>query len=366
MLLLGALLALQPATGAVVAVTADVSVVDGSNRAITGLTAADFVVELDGQPRRVVAATFHAAGTPMAGAIGPVFDAVSGAASIYRLVVQPPDQTAPGRAFAIHVTVKRSGAKIQAPASVAAAPVTVTGTRTPAAPKSTDERLRDAIATGRSESTIPMHVARALVRRDAATLTLFFRVRIAGAMTPPLTALLGLVDGSGRIVTATPLVRPDPDGGYRVDEMLGVEPGAYKVRFAVTDSTGAVGVIESALDARLHAMGPLLASDLIRWTVDPRDQPTPMFEELPAAESETRVSLELYPAAGAAPPGDVVVRMELAGVERIVSPEVRDGVLYAEAWFPLDRVAAGTYTIRATVSSANATLGTVSATVVKR
>ena len=55
-----------------------------------------------------------------------------------------------------------------------------------------------------------------------------------------------------------------------------------------------------------------------------------------------------------------------ASIERIVTPEVREGALKAEAEFPLERFGSGTYLLRAVVHSGTTVLGSVSATVIKR
>jgi hypothetical protein len=47
-----------------------------------------------------------------------------------------------------------------------------------------------------------------------------------------------------------------------------------------------------------------------------------------------------------------------AGVERVIVPEIADGVLRAEAEFLLDSLPPGTYAIRATVLSGATVLGT--------
>ena len=84
-------------------------------------------------------------------------------------------------------------------------------------------------------------------------------------------------------------------------------------------------------------------------------------------------TLELY-VGDAGPPPDLLVKVALAPgageqpalIERIVTPEARDGRLVAEAEFPLERVNSGTYLLRAVVLSGTTTLGTTSATVIRR
>ena len=358
-------------TASVVAVTIDATVVDASGRAVPGLAAAEFTVELDGQPRRVVAVTYFPSGPPMTGAIGPAFDAVTGGAPAYRIVVQPPDATPPGREFAVAIKVSRTAAKIQAPQRAAATAITVTGTPTAAAAssaaKSPDERLRAAIATGRAEQGLPIQIGRAVRRaNDSEKLTLDVQIDIGGSAREPLTGLLALVDSRGAMRSAKTQIEQAGNARYRVDLSLPLEPGAYKLRFAVADAAGAIGAIEAPINAQLTAMGPLLASDVLRWTRTANGRTPVLLEALPPGATSIGATLELYPAAGSAPPNDLLVKMELAGIERIVTPEPRDGVLIAEAEFPLERVAGGTHTVRATVTSAGAVLGSAAATLIKR
>ena len=267
-LVLIACLALQAAPPGEVTVTVDAIVSDRGGKPITGMAAAEFTVELDGQPQPLRAVTYFATGVPMAGAIGPAFDAVTpGTPPVYRLVVAAPPGTEPGKEVAVRVSVKRAAARVE-----------------------TDPRARAAGAT------------RGLPPKSA-----------GAAMTKPAAA-------------------PKP------------------VR-----------------------IGPLLASELFRWVLDPAGKPQPVTSpELPAGVSSFLVTLELRPTDQPAPP-DVLVKIALlpsdgqdALIERIVTPELHDRVLVAEAEFPLERVPPGTYTVRAAVLSGANELGMVSTTVVKR
>ena len=71
-------------------------------------------------------------------------------------------------------------------------------------------------------------------------------------------------------------------------------------------------------------------------------------------------------------PADLLVKISFAradmtddpaAVERVIAPESRDGTFVAEAEFPLARVAAGGYVVRAAVLSGNKTLGSLSSAV---
>jgi hypothetical protein len=369
MLLLAALVAAQQVAGSVVAVTIDTAVVDSAGRPIPGLAAGDFSVELDGLARRVVAVTYFPSGAPMTGAIGPSFDAVAAAPPVYRVVVQPPDGTVAGQEFAVAVSVTRPGARIQTPLRAAAMSVSVTGTPKPpptsSTPVSNEDRLRAAISAGRVESGLPIQIGRATRRdHDTAKIVLDVHVEIGSAQAP-LTALLGIVDPRGAIRSAAPPIEPAA-ARHRVDLSLPLEPGTYKLRFAVVDAAGAMGAIESPVNAQLTKMGAMLASDLLRWTTDPNGRRLFLLDEVPSSLAAIGATLELYPTPGTPPPNDLLVKMEFAGIERIVTPEPRDGALIAEAEFPLDRLSSGSYIVRATVTSATTALGSVSTTLVKR
>jgi hypothetical protein len=133
--------------------------------------------------------------------------------------------------------------------------------------------------------------------------------------------------------------------------------------------------VESAVPAELATIGPFRASDLLRWSVAGNSLPRPlMFDELPSGASSVGATLELYMPSGADAIPDLLVKMTFgpteagapAAIERIVTPEARDGVLRAEAEFPLDRIGTGTYVLRAVVQSGATVLGTASSMVVKR
>lgn len=364
------------------AVTVDVTVVDRTGRSVTGLTIADFQVELDKQPRPILALTYLPSGAPMTGGVGPMFDAVTPAPAVYRLAVSPPDGASPGSEFAVAVSVSRPGARVQtAPRAIASraaarAPGAATAPPAVTAGTSVEEQLRHAIATGRQERALPIRLGRALRRAaDRTQVSLDVQIEIPATARPPLSALLGVVDGRGAIRSAGQQIAAPGDDSYRLDFSLPLAAGPYKLRFAVSDAGGTIGAIETPVSAELAVMGPFAASDLLRWTsgagTDPRAL---LFDELPAGATTLGASLELYGTGTASGTADVLVRMTLGpagtdqppSIERIVTPESRDGALVAEAEFPLERVARGNYILRAVVQSGATVLGTASAAVVKR
>ena len=326
-----------------------------------------------------VGAVFH----HIVGAPDPFFERVRTAATaVYRLAVEPPAATAPGRDFSLDARVKRNGLTVLANRrAIAGSPPAATNAATPAPafaeesrrPLTVDEQLQRAIATGRAPRGLEIAIARSVRRaEDPAQVAVDVAVEIPASATGPLDTILGIVDERGAIRTSRKKVEPEsPGGAHRIDFSLPLAPGSYKLRFAVADASGAVGVVESAVEARLTAMGAIATSELMRFAVNAAGEQQRMGEQVPADAKTVLIALELYPA-GTDGPADLLVKLAMAlqggeatATERIVTPELRDGVLVAEAEYLLDRLTPGTYTVRATVMSGATSLGTVS-TVVRR
>jgi hypothetical protein len=243
----------------------------------------------------------------------------------------------------------------------------------PAAAMTLDDRLRAAITTGRGETALDVGTG-TTVRRgaDPSQVILDVAVDIPASANGPVQSLLGVVNARGGIGTARKEMTADAAGApFHADLFLPLPPGAYVVRIAAADAGGTLGFTEVKVDAKLTSVGPLAASSLLRATLDASERRRSMTRDRIPADAKTLVAaLELYPSSGA-PPADVLVKIALvpasggdaAAIERVVTPEARDGVLAAEAEFAIDRLAAGKYTLRATVLSGATTLGTVSAAV---
>ena len=233
----------QSAPPVATTVTIDVTVVDRSGRSVPGLAAADFTVQLDGQAQRIVTTTYFPAGAPMAGGVGPMFDSVTAAPPVYRIVVEPPAGSPPGREFTVGVVVSRPGTRVLSDARAVAAAVSTRVARpAPVVEPATSlpERLRNAIATGRPERGLAIRFGRTL-RRDAdpAQVLLDVQIEIGASAKPPLSTLLGVVDGRGAIRSAGQDIAAAGDGGaYRLDFSLPLTPGPYKLRFAAADAAG--------------------------------------------------------------------------------------------------------------------------------
>ena len=323
---------------------------------------------------------YQIAGTP-----DPFFERIATATSgIYRLAIEAPPNTPPGKDFTLSARVlKHPGvtaranrrAVLAAPAAATAVIPSAPAPARPAAVVSPDEQMKRAIATGRAMSGIEIAMSRAIRRADdPGQVAIMLTIDISPKAQAPLKTTFGLVDAAGSIrVSDRTLEAPDDGGGYRLAFNVPVAPGAYKLRFAAADATGAVGAVETAVDARLARMGPLLASDVLRWTIDAAGTERPLTgPDLPADATRLLAAIELSPGLGDALPPDVLVKFALLGagpeplVERVVVPESAEGVLRAEAEFGLDKLSPGAYTVRATVIAGPDELGRATAAVTRR
>jgi VWFA-related protein len=289
------------------------------------------------------------------------FERVTRAASgIYRIAVDAPSDTAPGKDFALAVRVpKRSGMTVRANRHAVAVSPTATSAPAPPPPSAPaaaralvppDAQMRRAIASGRALTGLDVTLD-SVVRRadDPAQVAIDVVVTIAAAAKPPLSTMFGLVDGSGAIRTSDKTLTEATDRGYRLEFSVSVAPGAYKLRFAAADASGAVGAIELPVDAALRTLGPLQASGIV-------------LQPLPGPQRGILAAIDLYPPAGGAPP-DLVVKLALLSpsgdvvLERVIVPDEVDAALHAEAEFALDHLPPGAYTVRATVLSGGTALG---------
>ncbi len=346
----------------------DVAVAGRNAASLANLSAADFQVEFDGriEPVRAAEKRPATAATEMAGAVGPVFDAAPMPPSaVYRLSIDVPAGLKPDAA--INVRLKRAELSV-----LSARRISVVATPevrpAPAATGSVEDRLGDAIAKGRGVVGFPLAVGRSIRRApDPSQLIMDVAIDIPAATPGPISARLGIVDARGAIRSTNQTLQADNTGGpYHVDVSLPLAPATYKLRIAAADASGAITFVELPVNAQLNRVGSMTASELLRWTGDTADRRRAITDDtLPSAAVTLFLALELYPPADGAPP-DLLVNISLTSegattptTERIVTPELRDGALVAEAEFGIQRAGPGRYIARATVLSGARPLGTI-------
>jgi VWFA-related protein len=317
------------------------------------------------------------------GSPDPFFERVAVASSaIYRLAVEPPADTVPGKEFSLVAAVKKPGLTTQtnkramAMAPVAAVTAKAAPLTAPAAKGgvTVDDQLRAAMTAGRTFDGVPIGLATAVRRSaDGSQMEIGIRVQIPPTAKGPLTAVFGVVDEAGKIRSGRRVIEAPPDGeAYGLTFSVPVTAGPYRLRFAVADASGRVGAVEKAVRADFTAMGPLAAGDLQTSWADASEKEQAEFpspEDLPAAATTLNASLELYQVAGQAVPRDVLVKVAFGpagqppAIERIVAPANDNGTWRADAQFPLERVPPGAYSIQATVLVDGKVVGTCSTSV---
>jgi VWFA-related protein len=294
---------------------------------------------------------------------------VSETSGLYRLGVEVPVLPVQHRFFATKVSVRPSSltVRVHRQALLASAlPETV----------SVDARLQTTLAQGGVAYGVPIALGTAQ-RRDPTghSLQLGVNVQVPSTAQGPLVAMFAVINDAGRIVQSGRKDVSQPRAGedYRVAVPLLLEDGQYQLRVAVADARGNVGSVERRIRAGLSHVGAFSVSDLL--TTWAGADGTPRFlalETLPDGAATLRVSLELYSDSGSVPPPDVIVRVALlrAGEDQPVlegdlTPTPSGATLSAAAEMRVDRLEAGTYTIRATILEAGAVTGTVSALIRK-
>jgi hypothetical protein len=179
--------------------------------------------------------------------------------------------------------------------------------------------------------------------------------------------MYGLVDDTGKIVESG-RARATQEGqlDYRLAFPVRASVGAYRLRVIASDTNGSIGSVERPMSAALTRIGRYAISDLL--TTVPASNGGSRFVALSAIPHDAptlTVSLELYPEG--AGESDLQVRFDLlrSGTEQpiasnAVTPSVSGNVRLASATLPVQNLASGSYTIRATVLENGTLIGTQS------
>ena len=301
----------------------------------------------------------------------PFFRRVAAAASgVYRLGIDPPGGSVPGKDFVVAAKIRRAGNYTIRANRRAVLPG-------PAVVVPIDEQLKAAIATGQALYRVPVALGTALRRSKsgAASVEVGVNVEVPPTVKGPLTMQFGLRDAVGPVSNGRKVIEArGEDGAYRFSFSMPVVPASYKLRFAVADAEGNLGSVETSFSARLRTLGPFTSSDVLTWFTDSKGASTFLaLDDMPLNLTTLNASIELYAATGATPPADLVVMFTLtaagkesAEIEREASIESVEGALRAQVELPIDQIAAGTYTLSAKVSAEGKSLGTVTTTVRKK
>lgn len=297
-------------------------------------------------------------------------------AGFYRLGIDMPDPRAPARYLKAKVTVNAPGATVRAHADAVARAV-AEAADAPLAGTSIEDRLQSALEQGGAVFGVPISLTTAL-RRDpdpAGQLQLAVGVQVPGTVPAPLTAMFALVDETGKIVKEAHarVPRPAPGADYFLAFPIPLEPGGYRLRFAVGDATGNVGAVEHQVAGRLTKTGAYSASELLTsWTDASGAARLLALDTLPDEAVSCVIALELYPDDPSVSGADVTVQLALFPIGeqtpiivRTLKPTRNGSTLSAAADIPARALGAGTYLVRATVMQGGEAKGSVDTSVRK-
>lgn len=201
----------------------------------------------------------HAADSPAG-----VFDTIGRAlAGFYRLVVDVPSGVVLPRSLPAAVSVRASDLVVSS-ASRLSPPAGLT------TPRTSEERQRDILAgvDAASEIDIDVSTALALDPASADRLQLMVGLTVPRAVTPPVRAWVGVLDGSGNVrVGATEMV--GAAGAQRTSLSIDLEPGWHRVTVLVGDAEGRLGSVALPVLGRLRSLaGYILAEPRLLWRAD--------------------------------------------------------------------------------------------------
>lgn len=336
---------------------------------------------------------YRVIGTP-----DPQFDRVLIASSaVYRLGVELPSGATPGKEFTVTASVKRPGiiAKANrfavvagaenppAPAPFASKAVITDANGKPIDPSkigtgsvmasSPDDVLKAALNSSVNTGDVPIRIA-ATARRSASAagqVDVSVNVVMPSSVKGPITTFVGLVDATNAMRSSRRVLEPSTGADYAVSFLFPLAPGDYRIRFAASDSSGAIGTIDLPVRASLAPFGPYTSSDLLTWVVDSANK-AQLFtiEDVPAADT-LNASIELY-ANGATPPEPPSIKWTLLR-EGEGKPVAEDETpartagpfMRADVAFPFNALPAGVYTVRAELIQNDKVAGTRAAVVRK-
>ncbi len=308
-------------------------------------------------------------------------------AAVYRLGVELPSGTAPGKEFAVSASVKRPGLTARANRlAVSAAPIDRPAAASPATATeptlitgpvlaSLDDVLKAALNANTSSTHVPIRMA-ATVRRSANVanqVDISVNIVIPASVKGPITTFVGVVDEANALKVSRRVLEPAVGRDYTLPVLFPVPSGRYRVRLAAADSTGVLGTIELPVNATLTPMAAFTSSDVLTWYVDATNK-AQLFaiDDVPDGIDTLHGSLELYPT-GAMPAEYPEVRWTLTRegaptpvVDERTSARPSATMLRSDVELAWAALPAGEYILRASLMANDVVVGTKAAVVRKR
>jgi len=263
----------------------------------------------------------------------------------YELGVESKASDADGKSHRVEVKVARDKATVRAPAATAAAPV---------ASGSDGDTLARALAEPTDVRELPLEVATYMTHSSDPEKV---RVIVAAGVPPDAgvtpaqwgAVIISISDGKaigGVRSPVTPSTAP-----WLTTGTIDVVPGRYRIRTAIVDVAGRIGVLEGPLSVGLRGAGEVQMSDVILGTAaEGRLQPRARFQrgetglgriEMSSSGSlaDTTGFLQIVPSGGGVPAFRRALQLRTRADDK--------SIVIGEAALDLSAVAPGTYTASA-------------------
>jgi VWFA-related protein len=189
---------------------------------------------------------------------------LSDVAGTYRLGVDASSVISDRPFVTARVTVRSAGAVVRNASRI------LRSEPTPVVP-TVDTRIRDILTTGEAVSGVPLEWAHTIARDESGG-----RIQITTSLTVPAgvpnpghATFVVVGDDGAEVRGGTFPIRPDADGAFRASFAIAVPAGRYRMRVAVADANGNIGMVERSVLARLRPVGPFFGGDIIlAWRAD--------------------------------------------------------------------------------------------------
>jgi VWFA-related protein len=287
---------------------------------------------------------------------------------IYRIGVEVPTASSKVRYLKTAVRVRRPGVTVRVSRD------SVLPLESPA-PADPEIDLRTRLADGGTAMGVPLTVSTEMRRDPTNAERVEIRVSAAApaSVKGPVEMMYGLVDEAGQMVVSGQNRLAEVSGrDYRLLFPIRTRMGHYRLRVVASDGDRHIGSLETPVSASLPQVGGYATSDLLTAVLEPDGATKPVGPDaIPGDAQSLIVQLELYPAASADPPIPHV-QFQLLRADGSNATDVDDvvssmsgTVLVARTSLPIQALASGSYTIRATVFENDNNIGVASLVVRK-
>jgi hypothetical protein len=213
-----------------------------------------------------------------------------------------------------------------------------------------DDQVRSALAGGEPAAGVPLSSAGVVGRSESGSGIRFLNtVTVPGTASGPLAMTFVLVDEAGQEVTGGTAAMTTPVAGhFRTSFAITMPEGRFRLRVAVADREGRIGILERGVLARLRPIGPHRSGDLqVLWRAEEPPWYLTGGQPIPEVAKAVAISLEIFAASpGGQPPSIAFLLFASDGREvgrRDLTAAPAPGGWRALSEVSLDAIPAGIY-----------------------